>query len=49
MVFKYLLNKISANRVKEMQGEVLRAFNRIPYPIVKTVVFDNSGFKIEEI
>lgn len=49
MVFKYFLNKISANRVKEMQGEVLRAFNRIPYPIVKTVVFDNSGFKIEEI
>lgn len=48
-VFKYLLNKISANRVKEMQADILRAFDRIPYTIVKNVVFNNSGIKIDEI
>lgn len=49
MVFKYFLNKISTNRVKEMQADLLRAFDRIPYQIVKTIVFNNSGFTIEEI
>lgn len=49
MVFKYFLNKISANRVKEMQADLLRAFDRIPYQIVKTIIFNNSGFTIEEI
>lgn len=49
MVFKYFLNKISANRVKEMQADMLRAFDRIPYQVVKNVVFENSGFRIEEI
>ena len=49
MVFKYFLNKISANRVKEMQAEILRAFDRIPYQIVKKIVFINSGIKIEYI
>ncbi len=49
MVFKYFLNKISTNRVKEMQADVLRAFDRIPYPIVKTIVFNNSGFTMEDI
>ena len=49
MVFKYFLNKISANRVKEMQAEILRAFDRIPYQIVKKIVFINSGIKIEDI
>lgn len=49
MVFKYFLNKISTNRVKEMQSDLLRAFDRIPYQIVKTIIFNNSGFTIEEI
>lgn len=49
MVFKYFLNKISTNRVKEMQADLLRAFDRIPYQIVKTIIFNNSGFTIEEI
>lgn len=49
MVFKYFLNIISANRVKEMQADLLKAFDRIPYQIVRTVIFDNSGFRIEEI
>ena len=49
MVFKYFLNKITTNRVKEMQADLLRAFDRIPYQIVKTIIFNNSGFTIEEI
>lgn len=49
MVFKYFLNKISANRVKEMQADMLRAFDRIPYQIVKNIVINNSGIKIEDI
>lgn len=49
MVFKYFLNKISANRVKEMQADLLKAFDRIPYQIVRTVIFENSGFRTEEI
>ena len=49
MVFKYFLNKISANRVKEMQADMLRAFDRIPYLIVKNIVINNSGIKIEDI
>lgn len=49
MVFKYFLNIISANRVKEMQEDVHKAFNRIPYSIVKRIVFDNSGFRIEDL
>lgn len=49
MVFKYFLNNISTNRVKEMQADLLRAFDRIPYQIVKTIIFNNSGFTIEEI
>ena len=49
MVFKYFLNKISPNRVKEMQADVLRAFDRISYQVVKNVVFNNSGFEIDNI
>lgn len=49
MVLKYLLNKISANRVKEMQAEILKAFDRIPYQVVKNIVFNTSGIKVEDI
>ena len=48
-VFKYFLGRISSNRVKEMQAELLRAFDRVPYPSVKTIIFNNSGFNIEDI
>lgn len=49
MVFKYLLEKISSNRVKEMQVELIKAFERIPYDEVKNVIFNNSGLKIENL
>ena len=47
LVFKYLLGTISPNRVKEMEAELLKAFDRIPYKDVKNVIFNNSGFRIE--
>lgn len=49
MVFRYFLEIISTNRVKEMEEELLRAFERIPYPDVRKVIFDNTGFRLEEI
>jgi abortive infection bacteriophage resistance protein len=49
LVFKYLLGTISPNRVKEMEAELLKAFDRIPYKDVKNVIFNNSGFRIEDI
>lgn len=48
MVFKYFLGKISTNRVKEMEAELVRAFDRIPYQSVKTIILDNSGFNMEQ-
>ena len=49
IVFKYLLGKVSANRVTEMKAKLLEAFDRVPYQIVKDIIFDNTGFRIEEI
>lgn len=48
-VFKYLLGCISMNRVKEMQAELINAFDRVSYPVVKNVIFNNSGFRMNEI
>lgn len=48
-VFKYLLGCISKNRVKEMQAEIINAFDRVSYPTVKNVIFNNSGFRMNEI
>lgn len=49
MVFKYFLSKISTNRVKEMQADLLKAFDRVPYQSVKNTISENSGFRIENI
>lgn len=48
-VFKYLLGRISENRVKEMQAELVDAFDRVSYSTVKNVIFNNSGFRMNEI
>lgn len=48
-VFKYLLGRISKNRVKEMQAEIINAFDRVSYPSVRRVILDNSGFRMNEI
>ena len=43
MVFKYLLGKVSQNRVTDMRSEMIKAFDRIPYPVVKNIIINNSG------
>ena len=48
-VFKYLLGRISENRVKEMHAELVDAFDRVSYSTVKNVIFNNSGFRMNEI
>ena len=48
MVFRYFLGVISHNRVKDMDGDLIRAFERIPYPEVVKVISDNTGFRLEE-
>ena len=49
MDVKYLLGRISENRVKEMQAELVDAFDRVSYSTVKNVIFNNSGFRMNEI
>ena len=49
MVFRYFLSVISLNRVKEMDEDLVRAFERIPYPEVVKVISDNTGFRLEEL
>lgn len=49
LVFKYLLGKISSNRVKEMEVDLIKAFERIPYNEVKNIISNNSGMSIENI
>lgn len=49
MVLRYFLGIISDNRVKDMDNELLGAFERILYPEVTKVVFDNTGFSLEEL
>jgi abortive infection bacteriophage resistance protein len=48
-VFKYLLGRVSDNRVSNMKAKLLNAFARVQYQEVKDIIFDNSGFRIEEI
>ena len=40
---------ISLNRVKDMDGDLVRAFERIPYSEVVKVISDNTGFRLEEL
>ena len=47
MVFKYLLGRVSVNRMEEMRVKMNEAFDRIKYPIVKNVILNNSGFDNE--
>ena len=42
-VFRYMLEKVSKNRVTEMKADVLKAFERIPYQILKDIIADKTG------
>lgn len=48
-VFRFFLGVVSVNRVKEMEEEMIQAFERIPYPEVIRVICDNTGFLLDEI
>ncbi len=49
LVLRYYLGIISDNRVKDMDKELLGAFERISYPEVSKIIFDNTGFRLEKI
>ena len=49
LVFRYFLEKISKNRVKEMEEKLQEAYNFVPYQCVKNIILNNSGIKEEEI
>ena len=49
LVFRYFLQKISENRVIEMETKLQEAYNSIPYQCVKDVILHNSGLEEEEI
>lgn len=48
-VFCYFLGRISQNRVTEMKSELLKAFNRVTYPTVKDIIYNNSGFRPNDL
>lgn len=48
-VFCYFLGRISQNRITEMKAELLKAFDRVTYKTVKDIIYNNSGFKPDEL
>lgn len=48
-VFCYFLGKISQNRVTEMKAELLKAFDRVTYQPVKDIIYNNSGFRPNDL
>lgn len=48
-VFKYLVGRVSNNRVQRMREKLLDAFNRVEYKEVKDIIIANSGFELEKI
>lgn len=48
-VLKYILGKISSNRATELRSDLLRIFQKITRPKVKSIICNNSGFDIDKI
>lgn len=48
-VLKYILGTISSNRATELRSDLLRIFQKITRPKVKSIICNNSGFDIEKI
>ena len=48
-VFKYILNRVSSNRVNDMVIELKSSFYKIDYQAVKDVIYNNSGFRENNI
>ena len=48
-VFRYFLQKISENRVIEMETRLKEAYSCIPYQSVKDIILKTSGFTEEDV
>lgn len=48
-VFKYILSRVSPNRVNDMVLEVKQSFERVGFQLVKDVIYSNSGFEENKI
>ncbi len=47
-VFKYILGKVSPNRVNDMVLELKQSFKKVEFQSVKEIIYTNSGFKEDE-
>ncbi len=48
-VFKYILGRVSLNRVNDMRSELRLAFEKVEFQTVKDVIYNNSGLREEDI
>lgn len=48
-VFKYILGKVSHNRVNDMVCDLKHIFEKVGYPCVMEVICNNSGLREDEI
>lgn len=48
-VFKYMLGRVSENRVNEMISGMIMASDRVSYKPVMDVIINNSGLKKEDL
>lgn len=48
-VFKYMLGKVSRNRVNEMHSGMIMAYDRVSYKPVMDIIINNSGLKKENL
>lgn len=48
-VFKYILGRVSPNRVTDMVSDLKHSFEKTEFQEVKDVIYNNSGFRQEDI
>lgn len=48
-VFKYILDRVPPNRVNDMRSELKLAFEKAEFQTVKDIIYNNSGFREENI
>lgn len=46
-VFKYILDRVSLNRVNDMRSELKLAFEKAEFQTVKDIIYNNLGFREE--
>lgn len=48
-ILKCILGKVSTNRLRDLVGDMRRAFDNVEFEIVKKIICDNSGFDINSL